>query len=191
MGRPLAMISTIATASALAMDAFSVSLGAGACRCSMPKTQVLYMALAFGLFQFAMPIGGWFLGDKIAHFISAWDHWIAALLLAVVGGKMIHQSIWPEENCDLLNVARPMVLLGLAVATSIDAMAVGFSSAAIGSPIIPLAISAGLITGVLSTIGAMAGCKIGLAVGHKAEFLGGVVLCLIGLNILRVHLFLS
>ncbi len=184
------MISTFATASALAMDAFSVSLGAGACRCSMPRAQVLHMALAFGLFQFAMPIGGWYLGEKIAHLVSSWDHWIAASLLLTVGGKMIHQALCPEENCDLLNVSRPMVLLGLAIATSLDAMAVGFSSAAIGSPILPLAVSAGLITGILSVVGAVAGCRIGIAVGHKAELVGGVVLCLIGLNILRVHLAL-
>lgn len=184
------MISVIATASALAMDAFSVSLGAGACRCSMPKANVLYMALAFGLFQFLMPIGGWFLGDKIAYLISSWDHWIAASLLAIVGGKMIHQSIWPEENCAFLDVAKPMVLLGLAIATSIDAMAVGFSTAAIGNPVMPIATSAGVITAVLSVIGAIAGCRIGVAIGHRAELAGGVVLCLIGLNILRVHLSL-
>ncbi len=182
------MFSVITTASALAMDAFSVSIGAGACRCAMPRREVLSLSLAFGLFQFVMPIGGWFFGSRIASIVATWDHWIAALLLGFVGAKMICDSLHPDEDCMSLDISRPAVLLGLAVATSIDAMAVGFSMAALGNPVFPLAVLSGLITAALSALGAMAGCRIGEAAGHRAEFIGGVVLLLIGFNILRIHL---
>ncbi|WP_050771336.1 manganese efflux pump MntP family protein [Dethiosulfovibrio peptidovorans] len=178
----------VATASALAMDAFSVSLGAGACRCGMPVRQILRMASIFGFFQFAMPLLGGVLGATAVSFVSAWDHWIAAGLLWFVGGNMIFESIKPDKDCSGLDTAKTRVLLGLAVATSIDAMAVGFSTATLGDSVMPLALVAGVITYLLSVFGAMAGCRLGSATGHRAEMLGGLCLCLIGLEILASHM---
>lgn len=178
----------LATASALAMDAFSVSIGAGACRCDMPIGHVLRMASMFGLFQFAMPILGGLLGATAVSFVSAWDHWIAAGVLWFVGGNMILEAVRPNKNCHSLDTTKIRVLLGLSVATSIDAMAVGFSTATLGDSVMPLALAAGVITYLLSAFGAVAGCRLGSVTGHRAEFLGGVCLCLIGLEILATHM---
>lgn len=179
------MFSVITTALALAMDAFSVSVGAGASRCFMSKKEVLSLAAAFGFFQFAMPLGGWFLESETAAMAAAWNRRIAALLLAFIGTKAMHDSIHPKKNCLYLDVSRPGVLLGLALVTSMDAMAAGFSMAAVGSPVFVLAVLSGLITAVLSALGALAGRRIGRAMGYRAEFAGGLVLLIIGLSILR------
>jgi putative Mn2+ efflux pump MntP len=162
------------------------------------------MGLACGIFQFAMPILGWFVGAYCAASVASFDHWIAFGLLAFVGGNMIRGSFAPpEEPAPAEQVpaeqvpagqapADPtysMTLLYVALATSIDALAVGASFALLQKPVLPLSIFAGIITALLCFGGVMAGRAAGRFLGKRVELAGGLILCLIGLDILRTHLW--
>jgi putative Mn2+ efflux pump MntP len=146
------------------------------------------MGAACGAFQFFMPLVGWFLGTYSLDYIASFDHWAAFGLLALVGGNMIHSSFAPAE----VRGDAPMslaTLLYLALATSIDALAVGASFAMVGKPAFWLAVVAGLATAALCFGGVQAGRLVGSRLGKRVELLGGALLCLIGFNILRTHLW--
>lgn len=172
----------------LAMDAFSVSIAISACQPDIRISHVMRIAVLFGSFQFLMPIVGGILGRNLPHSVLEWDHWIAFAVLVFVGLNMIKEGTGEIENCRRFDISRLGVILFLAVATSLDAMAVGFSFAALHRPIIYVAVSTGVITGVLSMVGAKAGCKLGVLMGQRAQIVGGTLLCLIGINILAVHM---
>ncbi len=181
----------------LAMDAFAVSISSGICIPRLELRFALRAALAFGLFQFGMPVAGWLLGMSFRGLIQGFDHWIAFGLLAIVGGKMIvefvRDSAKPQEACDDGERPRRSILtwrglLVLAVATSVDALAVGLSYSLLGTAILQPAAIIGVVTFALSLVG----CEFGKRIGQKfegwAELAGGIVLVGIGAKILVEHL---
>ena len=185
----MSFVEMLLSAASLSMDAFAASLGIGACLSARSSAAALRVGAACGAFQFVMPLAGWWLGSRFLESISGYDHWVAFGLLLLVGGNMIRESFSEEDpTCPSSDPSCGAALLLVAVATSIDALAVGIGFAAIGAPILPLSSSAGIITALLSFAGVLAGFRTALFLGRKAEFAGGVVLCLIGANILRMHL---
>lgn len=183
-------LDSILSAASLAMDAFAVALCMGASGGGAATINAaLRMGAACGAFQFIMPLGGWFLGSHALNLIASFDHWVAFGLLAFVGGNMIRGSFGePEASADVPDPTKSLALLYLAVATSIDALAVGASFALSARPVLPLAIAAGIITAALGFLGVHLGKYVGCKMGKRVEFAGGVVLILIGLNILREHI---
>ena len=187
----MSLITVILLGLALAMDAFAVSLSTGATMCKMHLRHALRMAGFFGAFQAIMPIAGWSAGRLAADLIQAYDHWVAFFLLSIIGGKMIYEAVWgekdeDEEKKDPHNV---YLLLTLAVATSIDAAAVGISLSFLHVAIVLPSIIIGVITFFVSLLGTSIGCKAGSLFGSKIEILGGLVLIGIGAKILIQHLF--
>ena len=171
----------------LSMDAFAVSLGAGVMPSGRRMGAKLRMAGAFGLFQAVMPILGWALGRSFVQYIQSFDHWVAFGLLGYIGGKMIYEGLkGGKENLkdDLFSFKN---LLILAVATSIDALAVGLSFAMIEISVWGAAALIGVITFVLSMVALFLAGRLGEKFGGKMEILGGLVLCGIGLKILLEH----
>jgi putative Mn2+ efflux pump MntP len=175
---------------ALAMDAFAVSVGLSVHRKGLLRGQVFRLAFSFGIFQFLMPLLGWLAGQTIIESIKSIDHWVAFGLLAVIGAKMIYESF--KSRASTSNQERDptkgLVLFMLSVATSIDALAVGLSFAALDLPVFIPALIIGIVAFVMTIIGTKIGPLFGRLVGKMAEFIGGCVLILIGINILIDHL---
>lgn len=177
----------IGIALALAMDAFAVSL-ASCCRLRrLDAGHVARLALTFGFFQFMMTVLGWLAGRGLSRWISAVDHWVAFVLLAVIGGRMLWESFRPSEGSSK-DPTRGWMLLTLAVATSIDALAVGLSLALLSVSIWTPSIVIGVVAAALSAGGALFGSRLGKRFGVWAERFGGVVLIGIGIRILLDHL---
>ena len=182
-----ALFSTFAIAVGLAMDAFSVSLAGGAAlKKDIAKTAVL-TGLMFGFFQFAMPVIGWIVGVPISSIIDPYGYWIVVALFFFIGGKMIYDAVKGEE--DGVSLIGFKVLTLLAIATSIDALAVGISYGLIGEAIIIPSIIIGVVAFAFSFAGVLAGHKLGDVLGSKMEIFGGIVLVLIGLKFL-VEIFI-
>ena len=179
------------TSIGLSMDACAVSISNGMCYGNIERKQILSTAAAFGLFQALMPILGYLVGSTFSHTISFLDHWIALILLGYIGGKMIADAVkelkYPEA---CLNVEKNLTFKTLmlqAVATSIDALAVGIGFAVINVDIFDAALSIGIITFINSIIGSNLGKKFGEMFKQKAEILGGAILILIGVKIFIEH----
>ena len=175
----------------LAMDCFTVSITSGIILRKICWRTCLTMAFFFGLFQALMPLAGWFFASRFNHLIESFDHWIAFGLLAFLGFKMIKDGISGDEKC-CFDPNRMKVILTLAVATSIDALAVGISFAFVGmntflSILYSIAII-GLVSFVLSVIGNLLGVFFGKHMHLRTEILGGVILIAIGTKILFEHL---
>ncbi len=166
----------------LAMDAFAVSITSGAAYKELHVKHTLRIALFFGGFQAIMPILGYFAGQQIIKYVAAYDHWIAFGLLTAIGLKMIWESRQLEKSSK--DPSQIIVLLALAIATSIDALAVGFTLSLLTVPILLNAIIIGVITFILSLAGVYIGKKIGHLFENKIEIIGGIVLIIIGLKIL-------
>ena len=173
-------------AAGLAMDAFAVSVSSGMVLCRVRFRQTLRLAGSFGLFQGLMPIIGYTIALTFADKIQLFDHWIAFVLLGIIGGKMIVESRKGTEDMD--PSFGPAAMLPLAVATSIDALAVGVSLAFLGTNIVPVVTLVGLITFLLSALGVKIGRVFGAKYKSNAELVGGVILVLMGLKILLEHL---
>ena len=171
----------------LAMDAFAVSICKGLSMKKMNWKSAIIIALYFGIFQAIMPIIGYFLGTTFSSFVENIDHWIAFILLAFIGGNMIKESTDDEveKRNDKVDVK---TMLLLAVATSIDALAVGITFAFLKTNIGLAVIIIGSITFLLSIIGVKIGNKFGDKFQNKAELTGGIILIIIGLKILLEHL---
>lgn len=171
----------------LAMDAFAVSITSG----TVIKTKMIKNAFRigafFGIFQAVMPLIGWYTGLQLKDFIVEVDHWVAFSLLSLIGIKMIYESISDGDGDEGFNPLNNKVLFVLAIATSIDAFAVGISFAFLDESITKSIIIIGFITFVLSTIGVLLGKKFGEIFKKKAEIVGGLVLILIGVKILLEH----
>lgn len=170
----------------LSMDAFAVAICKGLSMRRIDGRQTLLVGVFFGGFQALMPLLGWALGRQFEQYITQYDHWIAFVLLAYLGGKMIWEALHEGESCPANFTVRE--LLVLAVATSIDALAVGISFAFLKVPILPAVALIGCTTFVLSLIGVWIGNRFGSRFKSKAEVAGGVILILIGLKILLEHL---
>jgi manganese efflux pump family protein len=173
----------------MAMDAFAVCLGAGTAADTNGPRPTFRLAFHFGLFQFLMPVVGWFTGLTIASLIANFDHWVAFGLLAFVGVRMIRSGLSTEEQVNKANPSRGWTLVLLSIAVSIDALAVGFSLALEKVTIWYPAVMIGIITGLMSWLGLRLGNKLGEKFGKRMEIAGGVVLVIIGLRILVEHLF--
>lgn len=173
----------------VAADAFAVSLGKGLHMRRLDLRHALVIALTFGVFQALMPLLGWLLGTAFAQYITEFDHWIAFGLLLLIGGRMIWQAVRPgedtEADSDALDVRE---LLVLAVATSIDALAVGVTLAFLEVNILGAVGLIGGVTFVLAFVAVLIGHRVGARFGRPAEIAGGVILIAIGANILLSHL---
>jgi len=185
----LEYITIIFVAFALSMDAFAVSLCFGTC-ITENKTRVSLKAGAFfGIFQMFMPLIGWGVGFFLKDIIKQVDHWIIFGLLAIIGIRMIIES-FKNKNCSRrFNVDSLWVMLSLAVATSIDALAVGLSFALLKIPILIAISIIGIITFAMSYTGVHIGNKLSYRLGSKAELIGGIILFGIGLKTLIEHLY--
>ena len=172
----------------LSMDAFAVSICKGLAMRRVNKKQAFVIGLFFGGFQALMPFIGWALGTQFESYITSIDHWIAFVLLAVIGANMIKESFSKEEECPDASFGFK-TMLTLAVATSIDALAVGVTFAFLDVSIVPAVLLIGATTFVCSAVGVKIGNVFGNRFQSKAEFLGGLVLIAIGLKILIEHLF--
>lgn len=178
----------------LAMDAFAVSVCQGLAMEKATWKKALIIGLYFGIFQAAMPLIGYAVGSQFADAIKAFDHWIAFFLLAFIGLRMAVGSIKEmrkpkEEACKPQEVSlSPKKMLPLAVATSIDALAVGISFAFMNVAIAPAVTYIGIITLVLSMAGVAIGSLFGAKFKTKAELFGGIMLVLIGAKVLLEHL---
>lgn len=191
------ILSLILLAFGLAMDAFSVSVSSGIAIRKLHPLGAVKIGLFFGIFQFLMPCLGWLLGTGFAAYITSFDHWIAFLLLGFIGGKMLWEALHPkEEEAPSSNPLDTRLLFVLAIATSIDALAVGVTFASMGmtlfgtlcGALIPASALIGVITFGLSAGGVYIGHKSGNLFGNKAEIVGGIVLIGIGVKILIEHL---
>ena len=184
----MSVIELLVLALGLSRDAFAVSICKGL---SVPKLQAkhcLICGVYFGGFQALMPLIGWALGIRFQSMITNIDHWIAFVLLAVIGANMIKESFSKEEECPDASFGFK-TMLTLAVATSIDALAVGVTFAFLNVSIVPAVLLIGATTFVCSAVGVKIGNVFGNRFQSKAEFLGGLVLIAIGLKILIEHLF--
>ncbi|HPC82528.1 MAG TPA: manganese efflux pump MntP family protein [Thermoanaerobaculaceae bacterium] len=171
----------------LAMDAFAVSLGAGAGPHAVGRRPVFRLSFHFGLFQFIMPVAGWFAGARVAGLVESVDHWITFGILAFVGGRMVAAGLGGGQEVGRADPSRGWTLVLLAVATSIDALAVGFSLALLKVSIWLPALVIGLVCALLSVAGMRLGRVLGAAVGKRMEVVGGLVLLAIGVRILVDH----
>ena len=182
-------MSSIFIATGLAMDAFAVSLGIGTTRRAEDIRSRFRLSFHFGLFQGLMTYLGWLAGGTVASAISAFDHWIALALLGYVGGNMVRSGLCNQDKevCSP-DPSKGRMLIFLCVATSIDAMAVGFSMALVHTPITFPALLIGVVTLALSVFGLGVGKKLGQNFGQKMEIVGGLILIGIGLRIVFQHL---
>lgn len=173
----------------LSMDAFAVAICKGLGMERINKRDTLLLALFFGGFQALMPLTGYLLGSRFASYIERWDHWIAFVLLAFIGSSMIRESReQEEEEIEHGGSIRYRELFTLAVATSIDALAVGVSFAFLQVDIVPAVAFIGVTTFVCCVIGVKVGSLFGNKYQARAELFGGVVLILMGVKILLEYL---
>lgn len=175
----------------LAMDAFAVAVCKGLAMRKVNKKQAVVIGLFFGGFQALMPFIGWVLGSQFETYITSVDHWIAFALLGLLGGKMIFEALKPEEDVEIAEMDAPLdlkELLVLAVATSIDALAIGITFAFLDYPIVEAVTIIGVVTFFIAIGGVYAGNFFGNKYKRKAELAGGVILVLLGLRILLSHL---
>jgi manganese efflux pump family protein len=174
----------------LSMDAAAVSAARGLATPKLLPKHVLLVAGFFGGFQGLMPLIGWLLGSRIGPLIQAWDHWIAFALLAGIGGKMIWETTKKDDEAEQApkDLYGLKVMLVLAVATSIDALAVGITLPMLGAPLLLSVITIGVTTAVLSALALFAGRRFGAVLGKRLDLVGGLVLIGLGLKILLEHL---
>jgi len=185
----MGLIEIFLIAIGLSMDAFAVSITIGL-TVKRPKIkEVLIPGFYFGFFQMLMPLIGYFAGTFFSGYIQAFDHWIAFALLGLIGGKMIKESFSKKEEKINDNPFQCIKMLFLAIATSIDALAVGITFSFFEMNIFKTIIIIGIITFCISTVGVKIGNVFGTKFKSKAEFFGGVVLVILGIKILIDHLF--
>lgn len=170
----------------VSMDAFAVSICKGLSVRSLQPKHACLTALWFGGFQALMPLIGYYLGVSFADFVSSVDHWIAFVLLGIIGGNMIKES-FSKDECDYSPDFSFKTMLSLAVATSIDALAIGVSFAFLRVNIWTSVLIIGLTTGAFSALGVCIGKFFGCRYKSKAEFTGGFILVAMGLKILLEH----
>ena len=183
----MSLVTIFILAVGLGVDAFSVAIGIGATNDKKSWAPVLRLAAAFGIFQFVMPIIGWLAGLTVVEIIASFDHWIAFALMALVGGKMIWEGFEKESDVGKADQTRGWPLLLLSIATSIDALAVGFSFSILKNPILFPAVIIGIVCFVMTTVGMIFGKVLAKIFGKKVEIFGGLVLIAIGVKILIDH----
>lgn len=174
----------------LSMDSFAVSISCGLAERKISFHHAVKIASSLALFQGILPLLGWFLGSSVKIFLERFDHWIAFALLAYLGGKMVYESLDKNNTERMSNVYSWRNILAISIATSIDALMVGFSYAlASTSNLFEGALIIGGVTFFFSMLGIRIGKNVGNRFGKRMELLGGIVLLAIGFKILLEHLF--
>lgn len=173
----------------LGMDASAVCLAAAGAGYAEDARAKFRLSFHFGLFQFLMPVLGWFLGISFVSYFKAFDHWVAFFLLAFVGIRMICEGLGKSPETQKKDPSRGAAMVMLSIATSIDALAVGLSFAMLDVNIWLPSAMIGVITAGMSFAAIQAGAKLGAFFGRKMEVVGGGILIFIGIRILFVHLF--
>lgn len=171
----------------LSMDAFAVSICKGLSVQKVRPVHLVQTAVWFGGFQALMPVLGYFLGISFADFVASVDHWIAFILLGIIGGNMIKESVHKEEDLHVAPDFSFKTMFAMAVATSIDALAVGVSFAFLKVNIWEAVLLIGITTAIFSAVGVLIGNFFGARWKSNAEFAGGFILIAIGLKILLEH----
>lgn len=185
------IITIVFLAVGLSFDSFAVSVCSGLNLPHIRFFQATKIAIFLALFQSFMPLLGWLVGNSMKSVIEPVDHWIAFGLLSLIGGKMIIESFVSSENREIKNPLHIRVILTLSLATSIDALAVGFSFATLLDKIVMAVFVIGAVTFIASMLGILLGKKTGPKINRYAEITGGLILIFIGLKILIEHMFLS
>ena len=182
-------LSIIFLAFAMSTDAFAAAVGKGATLHKPRLREALRTGLIFGVIEGITPVIGWAVGLTASRYVAEWDHWIAFTLLLVLGGRMILAGLKPADDVEEKPVRHGFGILAItAFATSIDALAVGVGLAFVDVNIASAAVTIGLATMLMVTMGVMLGRVLGKAIGQRAEILGGVVLMAVGAAILSQHL---
>ena len=185
----MSFVALLGIALGLAMDATAVAIATSIFLGRVDGRQVFRFAFHFGLFQAGMPVIGWLAGRGLREYIESWDHWVAFVLLALVGGKAIVDAAraGENENAHASDPTRGLSLVVLSVATSVDALAVGLSLAMLDVVIWYPAAVIGVVTAALTVCGMLLGGRVGQRFGRRIRILGGVILLGIGIKILIEH----
>jgi manganese efflux pump family protein len=188
----MSLISLIGLSVGLAMDATAVAIATSIMLGRVNRRQIFRFTFHFGLFQAAMPVVGWFAGRGLREYIESWDHWVAFTLLGIIGGKAIVDTFRDSDQNDktATDPTRGSSLVLLSVATSIDALAVGLSLAALQVDIWYPAAMIGVITAAMTLAGMLLGARLGRRFGKRVRLFGGVLLIGIGIKILVEHTLL-
>jgi len=173
----------------LSFDSFAVSVSCGLMRQEIRFKQAMVIAFSLAFFQAGFPVIGWLIGSTLDNLIAYWDHWIAFLLLAFVGIKMIIEGIKPDGSLQNFNPFKITVVLGLSIATSIDALVVGFSFGLLDLQIWLAVITIGAVTFIASMLGMLFGKYVPAKRSRQSLILGGIILSAIGIKILIEHLW--
>jgi len=185
----MSTLTLVLIAVGLALDALAVAIATSFALRTVSARQVFRLAFHFGLFQFLMPVVGWFAGRSVSEIVGAWDHWVAFALLTIIGVKAIHAALrGGAKRATGADPTRGWSLVLLSVATSIDALAVGLSLAVLHVQIWYASALIGVITGALTTGGMLVGARLGAIFGRRLEIVGGMILIGIGAKILLQHL---
>jgi len=184
----MSLLTIFLLAVGLGVDAFSVAIGIGAANKNKSWAPVVRLSFAFGIFQFVMPLIGWLAGSTVVQMIEKFDHWTAFGLLVLVGGKMIWEGFERESDEEKVDQTNGWPLLLLSIATSIDALAVGFSLSLLKTPVLFPALIIGVVCFIMTAIGMIFGKGLARIFGRKVEILGGLVLIAIGVKILMEHI---
>lgn len=171
----------------LSMDSLVVALTSGAVIANHQRENVLKIAGMLAFMQMSLTVAGWLVGHTFVHYIDQYDHWLAFGILVLLGTKVIVETVRGKEDKPPFNPLDMKVMFSLAVATSIDALAVGLSFSILDKPVAPLALIIGLVTFVMASIGIVCGSKVGQRYNTKINIAGGIMLILIGCSILYDH----
>jgi putative Mn2+ efflux pump MntP len=182
------LITAFFIALSLALDAFAVSVTSGIVARQVRARHALKVGAFFGFFQSGMPLIGWGAGSLFKDIIGSFDHWVAFVLLTLIGCHMIYESLRPESRQAQVNPLDFHILLLLSVATSIDALAAGIGFAFLEMPIVRTVLVIGIVTFILSVVGYCLGKRLGVFFKTRVRIVGGAMLILIGAKILAEHL---
>lgn len=173
----------------LSFDSFAVSVSCGLMKREIRFRQALVVATSLAIFQAGFPVIGWFLGGAVKNLIATFDHWVAFGLLALIGGKMILEGTKKEEALKTFDPFKFSVLIGLSVATSIDALVVGLSFGFLEMEILFPIVVIGIVTFFASMLGMLFGKRVSAQRSHQSLIIGGIILVLIGAKVLVEHLW--
>ncbi len=181
------IITSLLVAIAVCLDSFAVAVTIGIAAEKVKMRQAMKAAAILAAIQGLMPLIGWLIGTQTKNLISSFDHWIGFGLLAIVGGRMVYEGFKKKKDRDEFNPFAPMVLITLAIASSIDALVVGVSFALINANIFITVAIISILTFVMVTLGILIGKRKGKLLGDRMEILGGVILILIGISFLVIN----
>lgn len=183
------MLEILVIAFGLGLDAFSLAVAFGMCQKVCTLNTRFRLSLSFGLFQFFMPLIGFYAGLRVARFTESIDHWIVFAVLSLVGGKMVYEALNNDKNQVMVDISRGIPLLVASIATSIDALAVGFSFALLKDGILLPAVIIGVVASIMTFVGVTFGHRVGRKYISKPEIIGGIAIIIIGFKTLLEHFF--